>query len=109
MSSLRLIIGFAMSFDATTWVEQLGFLRSFSIYAGALAVASLGLPLVYVYGKRIRKYTSRKLDSSSSNGRGGRVTAAGHELSRKTSHKVIPVEIIDKSTMNWPDGVEREV
>lgn len=51
-----------MSFDATTWVAELGFLRSFSIYAGALAIMTLGLPLVYIYGKRIRAFTAGKLD-----------------------------------------------
>lgn len=51
-----------MSFNATTWVEDLGFLRSFAIYAGALAIVSLGMPLVYFYGKRIRKFTGGKLD-----------------------------------------------
>lgn len=61
VSSFRLIIGFAMSFDATTWVENLGFLRSFSIYAGALGIASLGLPFVYFYGKRIRAFTAGTL------------------------------------------------
>lgn len=61
VSSFRLIIGFGMSFDATTWVQQLGFLRSFAIYSGALAFLSLGLPLVYIYGKRIRAFTGGKL------------------------------------------------
>lgn len=51
-----------MSFDATTWVEQLGFLGSFGVYSGALGgVSLLGGPLVYVYGKRIRAFTAGKL------------------------------------------------
>jgi hypothetical protein len=53
-----------MSFNATTWVEQLGFLRSFGIYSGALAIACLGLPLVYIYGKRIRAWTAGQLEPS---------------------------------------------
>lgn len=51
-----------MSFDATTWVEDLGFQNSFGIYSGALGIASLGLPVVYLYGKRIRAFTAGKLD-----------------------------------------------
>lgn len=121
VASLRLVIGFAMSFDATTWVEQLGFLRSFAIYSGALAIASLGLPLVYIYGKRIRKYTSGKLDKSRADG--VQVQGVGededwpprsrgrshsmdreHPLRTKTSQKIIPVEIIDKSEISWPIG-----
>ena len=58
VSSIRLIVGFALSFNATTWIQDIGFLPSFSIYAGVLAVASLGLPLVYIYGKRLRSWTA---------------------------------------------------
>lgn len=50
-----------MSFDATTWVEDLGFFKSFSIYSGVLAITTLGLPLVYIYGKKIRAFTAGKL------------------------------------------------
>lgn len=53
-----------MSFDATTWVEQIGFMKSFAIYAGILAFTTLGLPLVYFYGKRIRAFTAGKLDKT---------------------------------------------
>lgn len=53
-----------MSFNATTWVEDLGFLNCFSIYSGVLGFVSLGLPLVYYYGKRIRAYTAGKLHST---------------------------------------------
>ncbi|KAF3768741.1 MFS general substrate transporter [Cryphonectria parasitica EP155] len=60
ISSFRLIIGFALSFDATTWVEQLGFMKSFCIYAAALGIVTLGLPLVYFYGKKIRAFTAGK-------------------------------------------------
>lgn len=50
-----------MSFNATTWVEDMGFLESFGIYSGALGITALGLPLVYFYGKRIRAFTAGKL------------------------------------------------
>jgi hypothetical protein len=58
VSSFRCIIGFVMSFRATTWVEQRGFLGSFSIYAAVLAVLGTMLPFMYVFGKRIRQWTS---------------------------------------------------
>lgn len=62
VSSFRLIVGFALSFNATTWVEDLGFLESFGVYSGALAVVALGLPAVYIYGKQIRAWTSGSLE-----------------------------------------------
>ena len=64
VSSIRLVVGFALSFNATTWVQQLGFIRSFAYYSAALAAASLGLPLVYIYGKRIRAWTGGRLEAS---------------------------------------------
>lgn len=63
VSSFRLIIGFAMSFNATTWVEDLGFTRSFGYYSLVLALVSLGLPAVYIYGKRLRAWTGGRLES----------------------------------------------
>jgi hypothetical protein len=47
-----------MSFRATTWIEQRGFLGSFAIYAGVLGALSLFLPLLYVYGKKVRQFTA---------------------------------------------------
>jgi MFS family permease len=64
VSSIRLIVGFAMSFNATSWIENMGFLKSFAIYSGALAVSCLGLPFVYIYGRRIRAWTAGRLENS---------------------------------------------
>jgi MFS family permease len=61
VSSIRLIVGFAMSFNATSWIENIGFFKSFAIYSGALAISCLGLPFVYKYGKRIRSWTAGRL------------------------------------------------
>jgi hypothetical protein len=62
VSSWRLIVGFAMSFKATDWVQDMGFLAGFGVYSAALAAASIiGLPIVYIYGKRIRDYTAGRL------------------------------------------------
>jgi len=58
VSSFRCIIGFAMSFRATTWVEERGFLGSFAIYAAVLAIVSGLLPVMYVYGKPMRQWAS---------------------------------------------------
>ena len=58
------MVGFALSFNATTWVQDLGIFTSFAIYAGALAAASMGLPLVYFFGKRIRSWTAGRLDAT---------------------------------------------
>lgn len=47
-----------MSFRATSWVEERGFLGSFAIYATVLAALSALLPVMYFYGKRIRQWTA---------------------------------------------------
>jgi len=52
-----------MSFRATTWVQQLGFMGSFGIYAAVLGGVSLFLPVMYVYGKRIRQWTAGTIKS----------------------------------------------
>jgi hypothetical protein len=52
-----------MSFRATTWTAELGFMRSFGIYAGVLGGVSLLLPVMYIYGKRIRQWTSGSISS----------------------------------------------
>lgn len=58
VSSFRCIIGFAMSFRATTWIEELGFLGSYSIYAGVVGFGLLLWPIFYFYGKTIRRWTA---------------------------------------------------
>jgi hypothetical protein len=52
-----------MSFRATTWVEERGFLGSFAIYSGVLAVLTLFLPILYFFGKRIREWTAGTIKS----------------------------------------------
>jgi hypothetical protein len=52
-----------MSFRATTWVEERGFLGSFAIYAGVLAVLACFLPVMYLFGKRIRQWTAGTVES----------------------------------------------
>lgn len=62
VSSSRLIIGFIMSFNVTTWIEQLGFLKNFGIYSAALAGVSMLLPVMYKYGKPMRAWTAGRLE-----------------------------------------------
>jgi len=64
VSSFRLIVGFALSFNATSWVENLGFLKSFGLYSAVLGAAALLLPVMYLYGKRIRAWTAGRLEPS---------------------------------------------
>ncbi|KAI9699573.1 MAG: hypothetical protein M1820_007071 [Bogoriella megaspora] len=59
VSSFRCIIGFAFAFKVSDWVQDRGYFGCFAIYAGVLALLALGLPIVYLTGKRIRKYTGR--------------------------------------------------
>jgi hypothetical protein len=61
VSSFRLIIGFILSFNVTTWIEQVGFLTNFGLYSAALGAAALALPFIYAYGKKLRAWTSGRL------------------------------------------------
>ena len=58
ISTFRCIVGFAMSFRVTFWAIELGFLGSFSIYAGVLGFLLLLLPLMWWKGKWMRKWGS---------------------------------------------------
>ncbi|KAK2018313.1 major facilitator superfamily transporter [Colletotrichum eremochloae] len=64
VSSARLIVGFIMSFNVTTWIEQLGFFKNFGIYSAALAGVSMLLPIMYKYGKPMRAWTAGRLEPS---------------------------------------------
>ncbi|KAK2067333.1 hypothetical protein P8C59_001084 [Phyllachora maydis] len=66
VASIRLCVGFAMSFRATQWIQDMGFFKSFAIYTGALVLACLGLPFVYIYGRRIRAWTAGQLGPAES-------------------------------------------
>lgn len=60
MSSFRLIAGFLISFKSADWILELGFLKTFAIYSGIMALFSLMLPAVYKYGKRMRLWSAGK-------------------------------------------------
>ncbi|KAF3762668.1 MFS general substrate transporter [Cryphonectria parasitica EP155] len=65
MSSFRLIAGFLISFKSADWILSLGFLKTFGIYSGIMALFSLMLPVVYMYGKRMRLWSAGQLETSS--------------------------------------------
>lgn len=58
VASWRNIIGFALSFRTTTWVQSIGFIDFFGILAGVLGFLILFLPVFYIFGKRIRLWTA---------------------------------------------------
>lgn len=58
VNSMKIIISFFLSSQITTWVAEKGVLNTFAIYAEALIVLSLGVPVLYLTGKRIRIWTA---------------------------------------------------
>lgn len=62
VSSLRLIISFFFSSQSMIWVQELGFLETFVIYGEAMIVLSLGIPLLYFWGKKLRQRTAGKVE-----------------------------------------------
>lgn len=63
MSSFRLIAGFLISFKAADTILALGYLKTFAIYSGIMALFSIMLPWVYKYGKRMRLWSAGMLDT----------------------------------------------
>ena len=61
VSSLRLVISFFLSSQATLWIQQMGMMQTFTIYAEAMIVLSLGIPLLYFFGKKLRQKTAGKV------------------------------------------------
>ncbi|KAE9378580.1 MFS general substrate transporter [Stipitochalara longipes BDJ] len=59
VASFRNVLGFAFSFGVTDWIEARGYLGCFGIYAGCLALLSLGIPFLLIFGKRIRRSVGR--------------------------------------------------
>ena len=61
VSSLRIIIAYFVGSQSTVWISTKGFLNVFAVYAEVMIVASLGIPLFYFFGKRIRRWTAGKI------------------------------------------------
>lgn len=58
VSSLRIIIAFFLSSKSTLWIAERGFLNTFVIYAEVIIVVSLGIPLLYFFGRKMRQWTA---------------------------------------------------
>ena len=66
VSSLRIIIAFFLSSQATTWVMNMGLLTTMSIYAVIMIVLALGIPGLFFYGKRMRQWTAGRVQNMES-------------------------------------------
>lgn len=64
MSSFRLIAGFLLSFKSADTILAFGYIKTFAIYSGVMALFSLMLPGIYKYGKRMRLWSVSKLVSA---------------------------------------------
>ncbi|QIX00206.1 hypothetical protein AMS68_005723 [Peltaster fructicola] len=55
IASFRCMIAFVLSFKVSEWIVDLGYLNTMLIYTGIMAVFSMLLPVVYVFGPAWRK------------------------------------------------------
>ncbi|GAB0138542.1 hypothetical protein EsDP_00006774 [Epichloe bromicola] len=55
IASFRCLIAFVLSFRVSEWVADLGYLKTFCIYAGVLAAFILFIPIIYIWGADWRK------------------------------------------------------
>ncbi|KAG6038693.1 hypothetical protein E4U41_003861 [Claviceps citrina] len=55
IASFRCLIAFILSFRVSEWVAELGYLKTFVIYAAILAGFMLFIPVIYVWGAGWRK------------------------------------------------------
>ncbi|KAL1847510.1 hypothetical protein Daus18300_013932 [Diaporthe australafricana] len=68
VSVLRIFTSFYFNTQVTTWISQLGPLKFMSYIAVALLVVSSGIPLLFIYGKKLRSLTSGKVKKSRKKG-----------------------------------------
>ncbi len=62
VSTFRQIFGFLLNFQVTTWIREKGYFGAFSIYSGIIAGVALLMPLIFLYGKRIRLWSAGRLE-----------------------------------------------
>ncbi|RYP85954.1 hypothetical protein DL770_004967 [Monosporascus sp. CRB-9-2] len=62
VSTFRLIFGFLLNFNVTTWIDNMGFFGAFSVYSGTIFGVALLLPVIFFYGKRIRHWSAGRLE-----------------------------------------------
>ncbi|TQV92986.1 MFS transporter [Cordyceps javanica] len=55
ISSFRLMVAFVLSFRVSEWVAELGYLKTFVMYAGILGAFILFIPIIYKWGPSWRK------------------------------------------------------
>ncbi|KAG5979940.1 hypothetical protein E4U55_004564 [Claviceps digitariae] len=55
IASFRCLIAFVLSFRVSEWVADLGYLKTFFIYAGILSAFMFFIPIIYVWGPSWRK------------------------------------------------------
>ncbi|KAG5914115.1 hypothetical protein E4U42_000673 [Claviceps africana] len=56
IASFRCLIAFVLSFRVSEWVADLGYFKTFAIYAGILSTFILFIPVVYFWGAGWRKH-----------------------------------------------------
>ncbi|WYZ36052.1 hypothetical protein EsH8_X_000699 [Colletotrichum jinshuiense] len=66
VSSLRIVVAFFVASKATVWIAENGPLATFALYAEAIIVLSLGLPVLYFWGKKMRQWTAGSVQSKKS-------------------------------------------
>ncbi|KAI6272230.1 hypothetical protein MCOR27_005317 [Pyricularia oryzae] len=64
VSSMRIMIAFFMASQATSWVQTKGAMATFAIYGETLIVVSLGIVVLFFFGKKIRSWTAGKVKLS---------------------------------------------
>lgn len=66
VSSLRIVVAFFIASKATVWIAEKGPLQTFALYAEAIIVLSLGLPILYFWGKKMRQWTAGSVKNKQS-------------------------------------------
>lgn len=64
VSSLRIIISYFFTSKSTAWIAEKGFMNTFVIYAEVMIVTSLGVPLLYFFGRKLRQWTAGRVQSA---------------------------------------------
>jgi hypothetical protein len=82
VSSLRIIIAFFLSSKSTSWIAERGFLNTFVIYAEVMIVVSLGVPLLYFFGRKLRQWTAGRVQRVASD-------VLGKELEDSASERTL--------------------
>ncbi|KAK2589915.1 hypothetical protein QQS21_012406 [Conoideocrella luteorostrata] len=55
IASFRCLIAFVLSFRVSEWVAELGYLKTFCMYAGILGAFILFIPIIYIWGDKWRQ------------------------------------------------------